>query len=41
MSDAAVATLPVRRSARGGLDMLPELQQGFDNLRAHTNCDPR
>jgi putative ABC transport system permease protein len=35
MSDAAVATLPVRRDARRGLDMLPELQQGFDNLRAH------
>src|SRR5207344_2203075 len=27
--------IPVRRDARGGLDMLPELQQGFDNLRAH------
>ena len=35
MSDAAVATLAVRRDARRGLDMLPELQQGFDNLRAH------
>ncbi len=35
MSGAAVATLPVRRDARRGLDMLPELQQGFDNLRAH------
>ena len=35
MSDAAVATLPVRRDARRGLDFLPELRQGFDNLRAH------
>jgi putative ABC transport system permease protein len=35
MSGAAVATLPVRRDARRGLDMLPELQQGLDNLRAH------
>jgi len=32
---AVAATLPVRRDARRGLDMLPELQQGFDNLRAH------
>ncbi|HKW02794.1 MAG TPA: ABC transporter permease [Vicinamibacterales bacterium] len=35
MSDASVAAIPVRRDARGGLDMLPELQQGLDNLRAH------
>jgi putative ABC transport system permease protein len=35
MSDASVAAIPVRRDARRGLDMLPELQQGFDNLRAH------
>ena len=34
MSDAAVATVPIR-DARRGLDMLPELQQGLDNLRAH------
>ncbi len=26
---------PGRRHARRGLDILPELQQGFDNLRAH------
>ena len=32
---AVAATLPVRRDARRGLDMLPELQQGLDNLRAH------
>jgi putative ABC transport system permease protein len=35
MSDAAVAIAPIRRDARRGLDMLPELQQGLDNLRAH------
>ncbi len=35
MSDAAVAALPGRRNARGGLDFVPELVQGFDNLRAH------
>ena len=34
MSDAPAATAS-RRSARGGLDILPELHQGFDNLRAH------
>jgi len=32
---AVAATLPARRDARRGLDMLPELQQGLDNLRAH------
>ncbi len=35
MSEAVVATTPLRRDARRGLDMLPELQQGLDNLRAH------
>ena len=35
MSDAAVVSVPMRRDARRGLDMLPELQQGLDNLRAH------
>ncbi len=35
MSNAAVVTVPVRRSARGGLDVLPEIRQGLDNLRAH------
>jgi len=30
------ATAPLLRHARGGLDIVPELQQGLDNLRAHT-----
>jgi putative ABC transport system permease protein len=33
--EAAVATSPSARNARGGLDLLPELVQGLDNLRAH------
>jgi putative ABC transport system permease protein len=35
MSTATTADAAMRRDARRGLDLLPELQQGFDNLRAH------
>ena len=35
MTTASAATAPIARNARGGLDILPELAQGFDNLRAH------
>jgi putative ABC transport system permease protein len=35
MSTATMTTSATRRDARRGLDLLPELQQGFDNLRAH------
>jgi putative ABC transport system permease protein len=35
MSTVTMTTSATRRDARRGLDLLPELQQGFDNLRAH------
>ena len=35
MSSATMTTPAMRRDARRGLDLLPELQQGLDNLRAH------
>jgi putative ABC transport system permease protein len=35
MSTAAMPASTARRDARRGLDLLPELQQGLDNLRAH------
>jgi putative ABC transport system permease protein len=35
MSTATMTTSATRRDARRGLDLLPELQQGLDNLRAH------
>ena len=31
----AATSMPTVKHARGGLDLLPELTQGFDNLRAH------
>jgi putative ABC transport system permease protein len=35
MSTATMTPSVARRDARRGLDLLPELQQGFDNLRSH------